>query len=119
MTLVAPPKRKGGGRVTPKGTRPGDLKTPTAPRDLGIGDGDGPRHAASASTRYTPPTPAAMKGMMPSPRWVPILMFALFGIGMLVIILYYLGWPLDRNNMQLVVGLALILGGLWTATKLR
>jgi len=63
---VAPPKRKNGGRTTPKGTRPNE------------GRPANPDHNASgvaASSRYTPPIPMAVKE---SPRWVPILMFALF-----------------------------------------
>ncbi len=56
--------------------------------------------------------------MKESPRWVPILMFALWVVGALVIILYYLGWvPGGRSQWYLLVGLGVILGGLWTATK--
>ena len=73
------------------------------------------RHAAAASSRYTPPVPTYMKE---SPKWVPILMFALWILGALIIILYYLGWvPGGRSQWYLLVGLASILGGLWTATK--
>lgn len=116
LTLVAPPKRKAGGRVTPKGTRPGDSRLPTAgDRPIGSGSGDGPRHAAAASTRYTPPVPQYVKE---SPRWVPILMFALWIVGALIIICYYLDWvPGGRSQWYLAGGLACILGGLYTATK--
>jgi hypothetical protein len=49
---------------------------------------------------------------------VPVLMFALFIIGTLVILLYYLGAvPGGRSNIYLLVGLGSILGGLYTATK--
>jgi Cell division protein CrgA len=56
--------------------------------------------------------------MKQSPKWVPILMFALWIVGALVIILYYLGAvPGGRNQVYLLVGLGMILGGLYTATK--
>ncbi len=90
---------------------------PSAGRPV-IGRGPGandPYHASEASARYTPPIPKYAKE---SPRWVPILMFALWGVGALVIILYYLGAvPGGRSQWYLLVGLSAILGGLWTATK--
>ncbi len=107
---MAPPKRKSGGRTTPKGTRPGQ------PSNVG-----GPHHlqhderGVAASSRYTPPVPISMKE---SPRWVPVLMFTLFIVGALVILLFYLGAvPGGRSNWYLLAGLVLILGGLYTATK--
>jgi Cell division protein CrgA len=91
---------------------------PTAgARPIGESKGDGPKHAATASARYTPPVPVYMQE---SPKWVPILMFALWILGALVIILYYLGAvPGGREQWQLLVGLAMILGGLYTATKFK
>jgi len=41
---------------------------------------EGGGKADKYSQRYTPPTPQA--GQMPSPMWVPVLMFVLLGIGM-------------------------------------
>lgn len=68
-----------------------------------------------ASSRYTPPVPQEFKV---SPRWVPILMFGLLGLGLLVIFLNYLGvLPGDTKNSYLLVGLAAILGGIITATQ--
>ncbi len=121
VAFVAPPKRKAGGRVTPKGTRPGDPKLPTAGEHhfggLGHHHDEGPKHASTPSSRYTPPVPVYMKQ---SPRWVPILMFALWIIGALVIICYYLDFlPGGRSQWYLAGGLALILAGLYTATKYR
>jgi len=105
---VAPPKRKTGGRTTPKGTKPGETRAPNPAHN---------EHGVAASARYTPPIPAYVKE---SPRWVPILMFALFIVGALIILLYYLGAvPGGRSNYYLVAGLAFILGGLYTATKYR
>jgi hypothetical protein len=118
---VAPPKRKAGGRVTPKGTRPGEPKpniVPNAePNSRWSNDEKTPHHAAAASTRYTPPVPVKVK--MGSPTWVPVLMFALWIIGALIIILYYLSVMPGDSQWWLLVGLGLIMGGLYAATKFR
>lgn len=120
---MAPPKRKGGrtipatkddtatsARVTAKGSVTKSVaSSPT-------GDDDHP----GASTRYTPPTPRIDKMDMPSPMWVPVLMFALLGLGALLIVLNYLGvLPGDTDNKYLAVGLVMILGGIVTATQYR
>ena len=94
--VVAPPKRKTGGRVTPKG---GDQNTGTGP---------------SASSRYTPPVPEAAKV---SPQWVPVLMLTLLILGVIVIMLRNLVFA--GNSWLLLVGLGCVLGGLYTATKWR
>jgi hypothetical protein len=92
-----PPKRKvQGGRVTPKG---------------------GPQRPArpEASSRYTPPIPQEFKV---SPTWVPVVMFALLGLGGLVIFLNYLGLlPGGTDNLYLLLGLGLVLGGIVTSTQ--
>ena len=89
---MAPKKRYTGGRTTPPGGHSGVRTTP------------------SATTRYTPPVPITVKE---SPRWVPVLMFVLLGLGALVILFYYLGFvPGGRNNWYLF-------SGLFTATKYR
>lgn len=94
-----PPKRKvNGGRVTPKG----GPKTGSRPE---------------ASSRYTPPIPQEFKV---SPAWVPILMFALLGLGLVIIFSNYLGvLPGGTKNTYLLVGLGSILGGIITATQYR
>jgi Cell division protein CrgA len=94
-----PSKRKvQGGRVTPKG----------GPVNV---------HRPEASRRYTPPVPQEYKV---SPRWVPIVMFALLGIGLVVIFCNYLGvLPGGTKNSYLLVGLGAILGGIITATQYR
>jgi hypothetical protein len=106
---VAPPKRKTTGRTTPKGTRPGEAPRP--------GTGSTAQSASSssgvaASTRYTPPTGHDLDE---SPPWVPILMAVLLGLGALTILLRYLVW--QDSNYPVLVGLAFLLGGLFTATK--
>jgi hypothetical protein len=118
---VAPPKRKTtGGRVTPKGTQPGQFTTAHRESSLasrpttGRSEHDA-AHSASgiaASTRYTPPTP---KDVYESPTWVPILMGVLLGLGVLVILLRYIVWP--DSNWPVLIGLGCMLGGLFTATK--
>lgn len=76
---------------------------------------------ADAAGRYTAPSDRAKKG--PSPRWVPILMFALWGLGLLLIILNYMevlpGSDPDGNGWYLVAGLGSILGGIMVATQYR
>lgn len=102
----SPPKAKtDGGRVTPKGTRPAKTK---------VSSMGGPE----ASSRYTPPS--LNYDDMPSPIWVPILMFTMFGLGMLVIFLNYVELlPGATSNWYLLVGLGLILAGIITATQYR
>jgi hypothetical protein len=79
-------------RITPAGTQPG-----------------GARSVAK---------PAARK---PSPRWVPVLMFSLWGLGLLVIVLNYMqilpGAESGGNGWYLVAGLASILAGIIVATQ--
>ncbi|HET6773264.1 MAG TPA: cell division protein CrgA [Acidimicrobiales bacterium] len=97
--MAKPAKRHvPGGRVTPKGTRPADARP-------------------AASTRYTPPVPREYKV---SPRWVPVLMFFLLGLGLVVIFLNYLDLlPGGMSNAYLGAGLAAICGGIITATQFR
>jgi hypothetical protein len=108
---MAPPKRKAGGRVTPKAPKPGTVPTAAAPAPATR------RTTQASSSRYTPPTPKSVKV---SPPWVPVLMFALLVIGALMIVLNYLELlPGAVTNWYLLGGLALILGGIFTATQYR
>jgi hypothetical protein len=96
-------ERRTSGRVTPKGGAKPASKVPPKV-DAGV-----------ASGRYTPPIPREQKV---SPLWVPALMFALLGLGVLVIVLNYVGLlPGDTKNSYLLIGLALITGGFVTATN--
>ncbi|CAN5143746.1 hypothetical protein BH18ACT4_BH18ACT4_11550 [soil metagenome] len=107
--MARPVKRKPqGGRVTPKG---GSVSTTRTERGT----------PPPATGRYTPPIPREEKV---SPRWVPILMFALLGLGMLLILLNYVGivpgfgpLPDDTSNVYLLIGLGLILAGIIAATQ--
>jgi hypothetical protein len=77
-------------------------------------------HEAATSTtsrRYTPPAPNVHR---PSPRWVPIAMFGLLGLGFLSIFLNYTEvLPGAPTGWYLVGGLFGILFGIITATQLR
>jgi hypothetical protein len=67
--------------------------------------------------RYTPPVPREVKI---SPMWVPVMMFALLGLGMIVIVINYLGvLPGGADNKYLLIGLGLITAGFITATRYR
>ena len=90
------------GRVTPKGGPPKRRIAGSAPD-------------ASSSGRYTAPIPSEFKV---SPWWVPALMIAFFGIGIIVILLNYLsllGGP--ANNIYLFAGLGLIVAGFIASTR--
>lgn len=108
---MAPPKRKsGGGRVTPK-----KVSTPLSPAVHGartpstpkVREGDHP----DTSARYTPPNP---KEFYESPIWVPVLMLTLLGLGVVAIIIRYIAWD---SNTPVLIGLVLMLAGLFVATK--
>ena len=105
--------------MTPKGTKPGQATSMAK---------EAPHHDSNIgkSSRYTPPTP---KEYYESPRWVPILMFTLLGVGLGVIFCNYLGllpalwWDNPpghyTSNLWLLIGLTSILGGIVTATQYR
>lgn len=92
---MARPKERRGGRVTP----PGGKKPYHQPHD----------------GRYTPPIPKEYKV---SPKWVPITMFTSLGLGMVIIVVNYLGvLPGGASNWYLLLGLGLITVGFVTATQ--
>lgn len=78
--------------------------------------------AAAAPTRYTAPSTTG-RSAGPSPRWVPVLMFGLWGLGLLLIILNYMGvlpgTDDSGNGWYLVAGLVSILSGIMVATQYR
>ncbi len=95
--------------------RPAKVVPPKAKAKAKAGD-------RGAPARYTP-TKTTSKGAGPSPRWVPVLMFALWGVGLLLIVLNYMGvLPGSEdggNGWYLVGGLASILAGIMVATQYR
>jgi hypothetical protein len=113
---MAPPKRKGGrtipgSKAEAAGTARIGAKGPVTKRRV---EAD----SSESSGRYTPPT--VNKADLPSPMWVPVLMFGLLIVGALVIVLNYLGvLPSGTDNKYLLVGLVAILAGIVTATQYR
>ena len=106
-----PTKRRIGG--ADEAADPADRKTraPVKKVDLSAGK-------PSTSSRYTPPSTRVED--LPSPMWVPVLMFAMFGLGMAAIILNYVSLlPSAPSNWYLLLGLGFILGGIITATQYR
>lgn len=83
-----------GGRVTPKGTQPQSARSVETVR--GLSD-------------------------EPSPPWVVWMLFALLGLGMLIIFFNYVGIVPggETHNGFTLLGLAFILAGIITATRLR
>ena len=71
-----------------------------------------------SSGRYTPPGTGS-KAQLPSPWWVPAMMFAFLILGALLIMLNYMEVFGDAENVRLIIGLALILAGIVTATQYR
>jgi Cell division protein CrgA len=70
---------------------------------------------STQSSRYTPPIP---KNAKTSPRWMGILIIALFLLGVLVVILNYAGvLPGGVNNLWLVAAIGAIFAGLILATR--
>jgi hypothetical protein len=67
------------------------------------------------SNRYTPPIP---KNAKTSPRWMGIMIIALFVLGVLIVILNYAGaLPGGVNNLWLVAAIGAIFVGLIMATR--
>jgi hypothetical protein len=94
------------GRVTPKGG-------PARARSGRVEETGRP-----ASGRYTAPAPHEWD--VSSPWWVPALMLTFFGVGVVGIVLNYLGvLPGGASNVYLLIGLGLIVAGFVTATQYR
>ena len=89
------------GRVTPKGGQ--------ARRSSSTSGGQ------VSSGRYTAPIPREFRS---SPWWVPALILTFFGLGLICILLNYLGLlPGGASNGYLFLGLALIVAGFIAATR--
>lgn len=86
------------GRVTPKG-----------------GPGAARRTSTVTTGRYTAPAPPEYRS---SPWWVPAIMLSLFGLGVVCILLNYIGLlPGGTSNAYLLGGLGLIVLGFIAATR--
>ena len=76
-----------------------------------------PGTSSVQSNRYTPPIPKKAKT---SPRWMGIVIIALFVLGVLIVILNYAGvLPGGVNNLWLVAAIGAIFVGLIMATRYR
>ncbi len=70
---------------------------------------------SAQSRRYTPPV---AKNVRASPRWLGVLIIAMFAIGVLVVILNYVGaLPGGVNNLWLIAAIGAIFVGLILATR--
>jgi hypothetical protein len=97
--------------------RPVARKPRGAPEPAPTGRGRAtPKVSAAAGGRYTAPIPRTEKV---SPRWVPVLMFALLAVGALMIMANYIGLLPggEASNVYLFAGLGLILAGIITSTQ--
>jgi len=91
------------GRVTPKG---GAVKRSPS--------GSGPGSRPASTGRYTPPIPRELRS---SAWWVPALIVFFFVVGILVILLNYMGVLGNASNVYLFIGLGCIVAGFITATR--
>lgn len=103
------------GRVTPKGGPSGRLSGGSGVPAKRSGPSTG-RTRESSSGRYTAPIPAQYRS---SPKWVPVLILTLFGLGLLSIVLNYLPGVLPgrTSNAYLFAGLGLIVAGFIASTR--
>ncbi|MFM8304771.1 MAG: cell division protein CrgA [Actinomycetota bacterium] len=97
------------GRTTAKGTQSTKGSTKGS---------KGSARPEPGSHRYTAPQPKSAKH---SPLWVPVAMFTLLGCGLVVILANYLGLLPggEAQNSDLVLGLALMVGGFVLSTRYR
>ncbi len=97
-------------------TRAGSAASARKTRGASRGGRTG-RVTPKATARYTPPVPKSVKV---SPRWVPVVMFAFLIIGILCVVINYMGLlPGGASNWYLLLGLGLIAAGFITATQYR
>lgn len=81
-----------------------------------------PKAKLEQSARYTAKGTQSQH-QKPSAQWVPIVMFALWGLGLLIIVLNYMvtlpGAGATGNGWYLIAGLIALLGGIVVATQYR
>jgi hypothetical protein len=105
---MASTAKQGPGRVSKKGGR----VTPSAKSG---GTKAGSASGSVQSNRYTPPIDRSTKS---SPLWFGILIVAMFALGVLIVILNYVGaLPGGVNNVWLVAAIGSIFVGLLLATR--
>jgi hypothetical protein len=106
-------------RVTPKGGAPKATPPKGAPPVAASKARDAKKTEAVIDRAEHAPLPPSAYAKGPSPWWVPALMFGLLIVGAALIVANYAGAFGDPDNTYLVGGLALILGGIITATQYR
>jgi hypothetical protein len=98
---MATKAKSGPGRAQKKGRSSGGRTTATG--------------RPAQSQRYTPPVAKSVKA---SPRWMGILIVAMFAVGVLVVILNYASaLPGGVNNLWLIAAIGAIFAGLILATR--
>ena len=115
-----PPKASAAGGSSDASTVAGPSKPSKPGTDAAVSKRRSKRVTDHAeSRRYTPPSPVDM----PSPWWVPAMMWTFIGAGGLAIILNYAeilpGTSNGANGWYLIGGLIAILAGIMTATQYR
>jgi hypothetical protein len=99
---MATKAKAGPGKAQKKGRSSGGRTTPAGSSSV-------------QSSRYTAPIP---KNAKTSPRWMGIVIIALFLLGVLVVILNYAGLlPGGVNNLWLIAAIGAIFAGLIMATR--
>ena len=107
--------RRNTGRTAPRGG--GQPASGRGGRNPGRRQAKPGRTTERASGRYTPPVP---RGKKVSPRWVPIAMLTFLVVGVVIVVINYLGvLPGGASNWYLLAGLGLIALGFVTATQYR
>ena len=105
---MASTAKQGPGKAQKKGRSSSGRVTSTA---KGGSSGSG----SVQSNRYTPPIDRSEKV---SPRWFGVLIIAMFGLGVLIVILNYAGLlPGGVNNAWLIAAIGAIFVGLLLATR--
>jgi hypothetical protein len=100
------------GRVTPKG---GAVRRGAGASGGRAGSTSSGRVSQPGTGRYTAPIPREYRS---SPWWVPVVILTFFGLGLICILLNYLGLlPGGANNWYLILGLGLIVAGFIAATR--
>lgn len=111
-------------RVTPKGGGPARSSGPATRASIAAAQERAKKKGLDPDEALIDEEPSFAQrhqasAQLPSPTWVPVLMFALLIVGAVVIILNYMGTFGDPSNVRLIIGLVFILGGIITATQYR
>ena len=114
--LMTPQANRGPGSATRKGrSAEGRAKTKGSKVEGKVKEEKGSSSEEWPTGRYTPPIPRSKRK---SPPWFPFIIVGLLVVGMLMILLNYLGLlPASPTNWYLLGGLALFAAGFFAATR--